>query len=86
MDKPTFVRSIAVSFIIYKTTQLVAVVAAGFMTAERLGLSIVATLVGLGAFRLGLAVQDRLSQRAFNLTVLWLLGALGVFLVYRGIG
>ena len=85
MDKTTFVRSIAVSFIVYKLAQLVAVVAAGFMTAERLGLSVAATLVGLGAFRLGLAVQDRLSQRAFNQVVLWWLGLLGLFLVYRGL-
>ena len=85
MDKVEFVRSIAVSFIVYKLAQLVAVVWAGFMTAERLGLSLAAAAIALASFGLGLAVQDRMSQRAFNRAVLWFLAVLGVFLVYRGL-
>ena len=58
---------------------------AGFMTAERLGLSLAAAAIALASFGLGLAVQDRMSQRAFNRAVLWFLAVLGVFLVYRGL-
>ena len=54
------------------------------MTAERLGLSLAAA--ALASFGLGLAVQDRMSQRAFNRAVLWFLAVLGVFLVYRALG
>jgi uncharacterized membrane protein YfcA len=86
MDKVEFVRSIAVSFIVYKLAQLVAVVWAGLMTVERLGLSLAAVAIALGSFALGLAVQDRMSQRAFNRAVLCFLAVLGVFLVYRALG
>ena len=85
MDKVEFVRSIAVSFIVYKLAQLAAVGWAGFMTAERLGLSAAAAAIALASFGLGLAVQDRMSQRAFNRAVRWFLAVLGVFLVYRGL-
>ncbi|HEV8438375.1 MAG TPA: sulfite exporter TauE/SafE family protein [Methylomirabilota bacterium] len=86
MDKAEFVRSIAVSFIVYKAAQLVAVIQAGMMTSALFGLSVAATLAAVGAFWLGLLIQDRMNQRTFNRVVLGVLTGLGVFLVYRAIG
>ena len=42
------------------------------------------TLAGLGGFALGLRVQDRLEQQAFNRVVLVFLALLGAWLVMRG--
>ncbi len=85
MDKAEFVRSIAVSFLVYKLAQLVAVTQAGLMSAQRFGVSLAATGVGLGAFWLGLRVQDAMDPRTFNRAVLALLIGLGAFLVYRAL-
>lgn len=85
MDKVEFVRSISFSFLVYKTTQLVAVTQAGLMTAGLFALSVVATVLGLGAFWLGLRVQDRVAQATFNQVVLGFLAILGVWLVLRGL-
>jgi uncharacterized membrane protein YfcA len=86
LDKADFVRAIALAFIVYKAAQLVAILQAGMMTPALFGLSVLASAVALGGFRLGLAVQDRLNQRAFNRAVLAVLAALGTFLVVRAVG
>jgi hypothetical protein len=86
LDKDEFVRSVAVTFLVYKAAQLVAVTQAGLMTGELFGLSVLATGVALGAFRLGLAVQDRMAQRTFNRVVLGVLAGLGIFLTARALG
>lgn len=83
MGKAEFVRSIAFSFVVYKTTQLLAVTQAGLMTAGLFVLSVVATPLGLGAFWLGLRVQDRVAQETFNRAVLGFLAVLGVWLLIR---
>lgn len=85
MDKTEFVRSIAFSFLVYKTTQLVAVTQAGLMTGGLFGLSVVAAALGLGAFWLGLRVQDRVAQKTFNRAVLGFLAVIGVWLVLRAL-
>ncbi len=77
MDKGEFVRSIAFSFLVYKGAQLVAVTQAGLMTGRLFGLSVGATVLGLGAFWLGLRVQDGVAQETFDRAVL------GVWLVIR---
>lgn len=84
MDKAEFVRSIAFSFVVYKLVQLGAVAYSRLLTWPLLGVSLALTLVALGGFALGLRVQDRLNQAAFNRAVLIFLGALGVGLVVRG--
>jgi hypothetical protein len=83
MDKAEFVRSIAFSFLVYKATQLVAVTQAGLMSAWLFTLSVGATVLGLGAFWLGLRVQDRVEQETFNRAVLGFLAVLGAWLVIR---
>jgi hypothetical protein len=83
MGKAEFVRSIAFSFLVYKAAQLVAVTQAGLMSARLFTLSVGATALGLGAFWLGLRVQDRVEQRTFNRAVLGFLAVLGIWLVIR---
>lgn len=83
MDKTEFVRSISFSFLIYKTAQLGAVVYFRLLTWQLLGLSLLATGLGLGAFWLGLRTQDRVDQASFNRVVLGFLAAVGAWLVVR---
>lgn len=85
MDKVEFVRAISFSFLVYKATQLLAVILAGLMTVDLFALSVAATALGLGAFWLGLRVQDRVAQETFNRAVLGFLAALGVWLVLRAL-
>ena len=83
MEKREFVTSIAVTFIAYKLVQLGAVAGYGLLTWRIVGLSLLLTVVALVGFRLGLLVQDRLDQRAFNRAVLLVLAALGVWLIAK---
>jgi uncharacterized membrane protein YfcA len=85
MDKYEFVRSVALCFMSYKLIQLAAVSYYGLLTWPLLGASVVLTLVGLGAFWLGLRVQDALPERIFNRAVLVFLGLLGLSLVARSV-
>jgi len=85
MDKNEFVRSVAFSFIVYKLVQLGAVAYYGLLTWSLVGVSLPLTLVGLAAFALGLAVQDRLEQATFNRAVLIFLTGLGLWLTGRAI-
>ena len=86
MEKDEFVRSIAVTFLAYKLVQLVSLVAVGLLDGRRFGASLALAAVGVGAFALGLRVQDRLDARAFNRVVLVFLGAIGVWLMIRALG
>lgn len=83
LDKSEFVRAISLAFIVYKAAQLVAVTQAGIMTLDLFWLSVLATVVALAAFGLGLLVQDRMNQRVFNRVILGVLTALGGLLVFR---
>jgi uncharacterized membrane protein YfcA len=85
MPKAEFVQSVAVVFVCYKLIQLAAVTWHGLMTWPLVGGSLGLTAVGLGAFRLGLAVQDRLAPAAFNRLVLAFLALLGLGLVGRAV-
>jgi uncharacterized membrane protein YfcA len=85
LPKHDFVRAIAVTFVLYKLVQLGAVAWYGLLTWPLLGLSALLTLVALAGFRLGLTVQDRLDQRAFNRLVLTLLALLGAGLIVRAL-
>jgi uncharacterized membrane protein YfcA len=83
MDKREFVRSIAFTFLVVKSVQLATLGWYGLfgwhLVLSTLGLT-VAALVGFG---LGVRLQDRLDQRAFNRAVLVFLAALGLWLVVR---
>lgn len=83
MPKAEFVRSVALTFIVYKAVQLGALVWYGAFTVALVPAAAGVTLVALGAFALGLKVQDRLDQRTFNRAVLVFIGALGTWLVFR---
>ena len=85
LDKAEFVRTVAVAFILYKAAQLVAVTHAGMMTPALFGVSCLAALVALAGFAVGLRVQDRMNQAAFNRAVLVVLAVVGVFLVARSL-
>src|SRR3989441_1656845 len=80
MEKDEFVRSIAVTFLAYKLVQLVSLVTVGLLDGRLFGASLALTAVAVGAFALGLRVQDRLDARAFNRALLVFLSALGVWL------
>ena len=84
LAKAEFVSSVAFSFMVYKLVQLGSVAWFGLLTWPVLGASVGLTLAGLGGFALGLRVQDRLEQRAFNRVVLAFLALLGAWLVIRG--
>ena len=85
MGKDEFIRSIALSFLVYKVAQLASVIYFGLLTWALLGLSLLATALGLGAFWLGLKTQDRVDQVTFNRVVLGFLGLLGIWLVIRAV-
>ena len=83
MDKREFVRAVAFSFVVYKLVQLGAVAYYGLLSGPIVVASLVLTVVALGGFALGLAVQDRLDQTTFNRAVLTFLGGLGLWLTLR---
>ncbi len=85
MGKTEFVQAIALAFFVYKVAQLAALVQVGIMTTQLFWLSALATLAALGAFWLGLRVQDRMNQVTFNRVVLVVLAVLGIFLVSRAL-
>lgn len=85
MDKNEFIRSIACSFLVYKVAQFASVIYFSLLTWHLLGLSVLATGLGLGAFWLGLKTQDRVDQVTFNRVVLGFLALLGTWLVIRSI-
>jgi uncharacterized membrane protein YfcA len=55
------------------------------LTWPLFGGSIALTIVGLGAFWLGLRVQDALPERVFNRAVLAFLTLLGLLLLARSL-
>lgn len=85
MDKTEFVRSIALSFIVYKLIQLAAVSWYGLLTWPLLGASLALTGIGLVAFALGARVQDRLAQQTFNRLILAALTLIGLWLLARSL-
>ncbi len=86
ISKDEFIRSIAFSFLVYKTAQFGSVIYFGLLTWPLFGLSVLLTAGGLGAFWFGLRTQDRVDQVTFNRVVLGVLGFLGVWLVIRAVG
>jgi uncharacterized protein len=85
MDKKEFVRSISFTFLVVKTVQLVTLVWYGLLGWALALASLGLAAVGLAGFGLGLRLQDRLDQRAFNRAVLVFLAVLGLWLVARAL-
>lgn len=85
MEKHEFVRSVALSFVIYKIVQFATLAYYGIITWSLMPATIGLTGVGLVGFWLGLKIQDRLDQATFNRAVLIFLAALGVWLTVRAV-
>lgn len=85
LPKAEFVRSLCLAFLIFKGSQLVAVVQFGLMDARIFGLSVLATIFALGTFWLGVKAQGRVDQVTFNKIVLGFLGILGGWMVIRAL-
>jgi uncharacterized protein len=85
MDKKEFVRSIAFTFLVVKTVQLVTLGWYGLLGWNLLLASLGLAAVALAGFGLGLRLQDRLEQRSFNRAVLVFLAVLGVWLVAKAL-
>ncbi len=83
MDKREFVRSIAFTFLVVKAVQLASLGWYGLLGWPLVLGSLGLTAAALAGFGLGVRVQDRLDQRAFNRGVLVFLATLGVWLVVR---
>ena len=77
--------SVAFTFLFYKVVQLASVAYYGLLTTDLLRLSVVLTVAAVAAFAVGLRVQDRMDQRAFNRAALGFLAGLGAWLVVRAI-
>jgi uncharacterized membrane protein YfcA len=73
------------TFLVYKLVQLATVAWYRLLTSALAATSIALTGVALAGFVVGLWIQNRLDQRAFNRAVLALLGALGLWLVARSV-
>ena len=85
MEKKEFVRSIAFTFLVVKTFQLVTLVWYGLLGWQLAFASLGLAAVGLAGFALGVRVQDRLDQRSFNRAVLLFLAVLGASLVAKAL-
>jgi len=85
MDKHEFVRAVSLSFLVYKLVQLGATAWYGLLTGPLLLGGVALTVIGLGAFALGLKVQDYLAERTFNRLVLACLAVLGLWLLARAL-
>src|SRR5439155_164862 len=57
----------------------------GLLTTALAATSVALTGIALAGFVVGLWIQNRLDQRAFNRAVLALLGALGLWLIVRSV-
>ncbi len=85
LSKHDFVSSVAFTFFFYKLVQFGAVSWYGLLPWSLLWLSLALTAVALAGFAVGLRVQDRLDQRAFNRAVLGFLALLGAWLLIRSL-
>jgi hypothetical protein len=85
LPKAEFVRAISGTFFVFKLTQLGAVWHVGLLDRAVLLLSVVAAVVSLAGFRLGLRVQDRVPQATFNRAVLAMLTVVALAMLARGL-
>jgi hypothetical protein len=85
MAKTEFLASVSLTFLVYKIVQLGAVAWYGLLTWPRLQASLALIVVALAGFVIGLRVQDRLEQQAFNRAVLIFLALLGAWLTIRAL-
>jgi uncharacterized protein len=85
MEKKEFLRSIAFTFLVVKGVQLVTLVWYGLLGWRLALASVGLAAVSLAGFAIGLRLQDRLDQRAFNRAVLVFLAVLGAWLVAKAL-
>lgn len=85
LGREEFVQSIALSFVAYKLSQLVAISLFGLLTPGVLAASIGVAVLALGAFKAGRMVQARLDTDRFNRIVLRFLALIGLWLITRSL-
>ena len=85
MGKYEFVRSVALTFVVYKVVQFASLAYYGIITWRLVPATLGLTVAALVGFWLGLKIQDRLDQATFNRAVLVFLAALGVWLTIRAV-
>ncbi len=85
LPKAEFVRVLSATFLTFKLTQLGAAWHVGLLDARVWLPWAGATVVSLGAFRLGLGAQDRVPQATFNQAVLILLALVGLAMLARAL-
>jgi uncharacterized membrane protein YfcA len=86
LDKYDFVRAVAVTFIVVKVVQLVAVAWYGLFDAWLLVVSLGFTIVALAGFAVGARLQDWIPARTFHWAVLGFLVLIGAWLIFKGLG
>lgn len=85
LAKREYLSAVAFTFLTYKIVQLGTVSAYGLLTWPLVGISIGLTAVALLGFRVGLLVQDRLDQRAFNRATVVFIALVGAWLVVKSL-
>ena len=85
LEKRTFVKTLATTFVITKLTQLVAISTWNFFNWYTIRLSILVLVFTLAGFYAGIKAQDRVNQKTFNRGLLILLFVVGVVLVLRAL-
>jgi uncharacterized protein len=85
LAKREFVGAVALTFVLYKATQLGAVTWYGLMTWTLFGWSLLLMAAAFAGFAIGVRVQDRMPPAAFNRAVLAFLALIGIWLVVRNV-
>jgi uncharacterized protein len=85
LPKAEFVRALSATFLTFKLTQLGAAWQVGLLDRRVWLPWVMAAVVSLGAFQLGLRAQDRVPQATFNRAVLALLALVAVAMLARGL-
>ena|SRR5262245_60605528 len=85
LEKRTFVKTLAIAFVITKLSQLVAISTWNLFNWDTISLSIQVLLFTLAGFYAGIKAQDRVNQVNFNRGLLALLCVIGVLLILRAL-
>jgi uncharacterized membrane protein YfcA len=83
LAKAEFVRALSATFLAFKLVQLLTAWQVGLLDEGRAAASLVATVISLGAFWLGLQAQDRVPEGMFNRAVLALLALTSLAMLLR---
>lgn len=82
LERPVFIFTISTLFVAFVVVQIPALIIAGILTGERLGLSLLALAPILAAMPVGSALAKRLPPAAFNRLILIFLAGLAAKLLF----